>query len=116
MWRNVIPKTMSGGDRENWLFFGDFVRLHILFHAAKNAISGREVMDQLFRHGYRLRLGKVHAVLQALEKEGFLTCSVVAVSDERRKYYRTTARGQQVIESARTRLVELAAEVLGPSP
>jgi DNA-binding PadR family transcriptional regulator len=101
---------------ENWLFFGDFVRLHILFHAAKKAICGREIVDELVRHGYRFRSAKVHAVLHELEKDGFLTGSPMAVADERRKHYKATGKGRQVVEIARTRLLELAAELLGQSP
>jgi hypothetical protein len=35
-------------------FYGGFVRLHILYHAAKEPICGVEMIEELKRHGYKL--------------------------------------------------------------
>src|SRR6266542_4204865 len=98
------------------MFFGDFVRLHILYHATKKPISGLEIVAELERHGYRLRPGKVCSVLQALEQSGYLTGRFVAVGGKRRKYYEATGKGRQVMRVAKTRLHELAAGLLKPLP
>ena len=34
------------------MFLGGFVRLHILYHAAREPIFGVEMMEELRRHGY----------------------------------------------------------------
>jgi hypothetical protein len=34
------------------MFFGGFVRLHVLYHAVKEPIFGVEMMEELGRHGY----------------------------------------------------------------
>lgn len=97
-----------------WLFFGDFVRLHILYQAAKKPISCVEVVTRLDRHGYRLRPGKVYSVLHALERAGYLTGCSVVVSGKRRKHYEATGKGRQVVELAKAKLHALAAQVLQP--
>jgi|GEM_PF-5872825 len=38
-------------------FFGGFVRLHILDHARKEPLCGVELIEELQRHGYKLRVG-----------------------------------------------------------
>ena len=46
-------------------FFGGFVRLHILYHAARKPICGVEMIEELGRHGYKLGPGTLYR--QALE-------------------------------------------------
>src|SRR5205823_13781695 len=98
------------------LFFGVFVRLHILHRATKRPTCGVEIVAELERYGYRLSPGKVYSVLQALEQAGYLTGGSVVVGGKRRKYYEATGKGRQVMEVARTRLHELAAELLKQVP
>jgi DNA-binding PadR family transcriptional regulator len=71
-------------------FFGGFVRLHILYHAAKEAICGIEMIEELHRHGYRLSPGTLYPILHHLEQAGYLTCEDAVVSGKRRKNYRIT--------------------------
>ena len=55
------------------LFFGGFVRLHILYHAVKEPIFGVEMMAELGRHGYRVGAGTLYPMLHQLLEAGYLT-------------------------------------------
>jgi len=93
-------------------FFNGFIRLHILYHAAKEPIYGAEITEELIRHGYRLSQGTLYPTLHALEQLGYLRCQTRLVSGRRRKYYRVTAAGRAMLTDARHKLHELVAEIL----
>jgi DNA-binding PadR family transcriptional regulator len=93
-------------------FFNGFIRLHILYHAAKDAIYGAEITEELIRHGYRLSQGTLYPTLHLLEELGYLASRTEYVQGRRRKYYRATAAGRRVLQQARKQLVELVAEVI----
>jgi DNA-binding PadR family transcriptional regulator len=99
-----------------WLFFEDFVRLHVLHHATKKPICVGEVVTILNRHGYRLNPRAIRPVLQAMEQAGYLAGFSVVVDGKRRRYYEATAEGRQVMEVATPRLRELATELLPEPP
>ena len=50
--------------------FTGFVRLHILYHAAKEPICGVEIMEELRHHGYKIGPGTLYPVLHGLEQGG----------------------------------------------
>lgn len=93
-------------------FFGGFVRMHILYHAAKEPVWGAEIMDELGRHGYKLGPGTVYPILHQLETDGFLTSTTTVVGGKRRKNYRITTAGRKLLRDARNNLRELVSEVL----
>lgn len=93
-------------------FFNGFIRLHILYHAAKGSIYGAEISEELTRHGYRLSQGTLYPTLHALEESGYLRSKTEVVHGKRRKYYAATAAGRKILEEARHKLVELVREVL----
>src|SRR5437868_3175066 len=92
-------------------FFNGFIRLHILYHAAKEPIYGAEITEELVRHGYRLSQGTLYPTLHLLEELGYLASRTEFVDGRRRKYYRATRSGRRVLEQARRQLAELVAEV-----
>jgi DNA-binding PadR family transcriptional regulator len=94
------------------LFFAGFVRLHILYHAAKEPICGAGIVEELGRHGYRLSPGTVYPALHELEKAGYLTVRAQVVAGKQRKYYEATREGRSALKDAKVKLRELAAEVL----
>jgi len=96
-------------DRE---FFLGFVKIHILYHAAKEPVFGVEITHELARHGYSLSPGTLYPTLHRMEKEGYLAGSSKVVNGRVRKYYRATAKGKQVLEQSRNSIRELVAEVL----
>lgn len=93
-------------------FFTGFVRLHILYHAAKEPVYGAEITEELIRHGYRLSAGTLYPTLRLLENLGYLTQHAEVVEGRRRKYYQATAAGKRVLNEARAKLQELVAEIL----
>jgi PadR family transcriptional regulator, regulatory protein PadR len=93
-------------------FFNGFIRLHILYHAAKEPIYGAEITEELIRHGYRLSQGTLYPTLHLLEELGYLRSRSELVEGRRRKYYQVTAAGRKVLTEARQRLTELVAEVI----
>jgi DNA-binding PadR family transcriptional regulator len=93
-------------------FFNGFIRLHALYHAAKEPVYGAEITEELVRHGYRLSQGTLYPTLHLLERLGYLCSHAKLVGGRRRKYYRATAAGRKVLRAARQRLAELVAEVI----
>ena len=89
-----------------------FVRLHILYHAAKEPICGVEIMEELRHHGYKIGPGTLYPVLRGLEQAGYLRGKEEVVAGKRRKNFRTTARGQKLLVQARLKLTELTAEII----
>jgi DNA-binding PadR family transcriptional regulator len=103
---------MARGDDLIRHFFGGFVRLHVLYHAAREPICGVEMIEELARHGYRLSPGTLYPILHHLEASGYITCRARNVAGKRRKDYRITPRGRNLLASARAKLVELFSEVV----
>ena len=93
-------------------FFNGFIRLHVLYHAARDPTYGAEITEELVRHGYRLSQGTLYPALHLLEQLGYLRSRVELVNGRRRKYYRATAAGRKVLEEARAQLAELVSEIL----
>jgi DNA-binding PadR family transcriptional regulator len=97
-------------------FFGGFVRLHILYHAAKEPICGVEMIEELRRHGYKLSPGTLYPILHHLEKQGYVSCREAVVAGKRRKNYRSTKKGQRLLTDAQSKLRELFSEVVEGRP
>ena len=93
-------------------FFGGFVRLHILYHAAKEPICGVDMIEELGRHGYRLSPGTLYPILHHLEDVGYLTSKDQVVTGKRRKNYRITKKGSRLVVDAKHKLRELFAEII----
>jgi DNA-binding PadR family transcriptional regulator len=93
-------------------FFNGFIRLHILYHAAKEPVYGAEITEELVRHGYRMASGTLYPTLLLLEELGYLRSRTQVIAGRQRKYYRATPAGRNVLAQARQRLAELVTEVL----
>jgi DNA-binding PadR family transcriptional regulator len=93
-------------------FFLGFVRIHILYHAAKESIFGAEITQELARHGYNISPGTLYPILHRLEKEGCLTSTSTVIGGKVRKYYQATDEGKQVLEQAKKKINELVTEVI----
>jgi DNA-binding PadR family transcriptional regulator len=98
------------------MFFGGFVRLHILYHAAREPVFGVKMMDELRRHGYDVGAGTLYPMLHQLEEAGYLSVHTEVVAGKQRKYYRATAPGAAALEEAKAKLRELVSEVLRDKP
>jgi DNA-binding PadR family transcriptional regulator len=93
------------------LFLG-FIRLHVLYHADKEPICGVELMEELRDHGYEVGPGTMYPVLNQMQAAGILISTEEVVGGKRRKNFRATAAGRKLLNEARTKLRELASEVL----
>ncbi len=93
-------------------FCGGFVRMHVLYHAAKEPVWGMAIMAELERHGYRLTPGTLYPILHQLEAAGYLTAKTAVVSGKQRKNYWITKTGRKLLNDARGKLRELVSEVL----
>lgn len=93
-------------------FWGGFVRMHVLYHAAKEPIWGSEIMEELERHGYKLSPGTLYPILHQLEQAGFLSARSAVVSGKRRRTYRITRAGRKLLDDGRGKLRELISELL----
>ncbi len=93
-------------------FFNGFIRLHILYHAAKEPTYGAEITEELIRHGYRLSQGTLYPTLHQLQQLGYLRSHTRVVDGRQRRYYRATPAGRKVLVEARQKLTELVVEVI----
>ena len=93
-------------------FFNGFIRLHILYHAAKEPVYGAEITEELVRHGYRISQGTLYPTLHQMEELGYIRCKTQYVSGRRRKYYRRTVHGRKALAEAKKKLLELVTEVI----
>src|SRR5947208_14857534 len=82
-------------------FFNGFIRLHVLYHAAKEPVYGAEIAEELVRHGYRLSQGTLYPTLHLLEGLGYLRSRTEVVGGRRRRYYRATPPGRKARGEAR---------------
>jgi DNA-binding PadR family transcriptional regulator len=92
--------------------FTGFVRLHILYHANKEAICGVEIMEELGRHGYEVGPGTIYPILHHLEQQGYISARETVLNGKRRKNFRITPSGRKLLGRARKQLRELVSEVL----
>lgn len=99
------------GDVLRHLLLG-FIRLHILYHANKEPICGVELMEELKHHGYDVGPGTLYPVLHQMQEAGLLSSVEEIVNGKRRKNFRATTAGRKLLGQARTRLRELASEIL----
>src|SRR5439155_11280644 len=93
-------------------FFNGFIRLHILYHSAKEPTYGAVMAEELVRHGYRLSQGTLYPTLHSLEMLGYLRSRRKLIAGRWRTYYRATRDGRKVLGEARQKLQELVAEVI----
>jgi DNA-binding PadR family transcriptional regulator len=98
------------------MFFGGFVRLHVLYHAAREPVFGVEMMQELRRHGYDVGAGTLYPLLHQMQKAGYLALHTEVVAGKQRKYYRATPQGISALDEAKAKLKELVKEVLLDDP
>ena len=101
---------MKEADREILL---SFWKVHILHHAAREAIHGQWVVTELRRHGYEISPGTLYPLLKRMERLGWLRGKADPKGGLRaRKDYRLTKQGQAVLGMIREQLQELHEEVV----
>ena len=93
-------------------FFLGFIRIHILYHAAKGPVFGAELIQELERHGYHISPGTLYPILHRLKDDGYLTLKEEKVDGKIRKYYRITTKGEEALMECKEKIRELVAEVI----
>ena len=88
-----------------------FIRLHILYHTAKESVYGSEFQAELKRHGYEISFGTLYPIFHKLEKDGYIISKKKNVNGKIRKYYSTTEEGIAILKQARVKANELVAEL-----
>lgn len=89
-----------------------FIKIHVLYHADKEAVFGVGLMEELARHGYEVGPGTLYPTLSKMEKGGWLTCETQTVDHKQRKYYRLTPEGKKLLNGMREKIKELYKEVI----
>lgn len=88
-----------------------FVKVHILYHADKEAIFGQEFHKELQRHGYELSFGTLYPIFHKLEEQGYLKSRKENVNGKVRRYYTITKSGKKILEKAKKHASELVNEL-----
>jgi PadR family transcriptional regulator, regulatory protein PadR len=88
-----------------------FVKIHVLYHASKEPIFGVGITAELEQHGYRLSPGTLYPLLHNLEAANFLEREDRVVGGKIRKYYVITPLGRRALAEARSKAIDLVAEV-----
>jgi PadR family transcriptional regulator PadR len=107
--------TKSSGDKHQDLYIG-LVRLHVLYHAAKEPVFGQGMMQELGRHGYRLGPGTMYPLLHSMERRGWLRARPIVVAGRRRRSYLATRAGKAALDEAIGRVKELFDEITQAEP
>ncbi len=92
-------------------FFLGFIKLHILYHAAKEPVYGLDFIRELETHGYQLSPGTLYPIFHKLEKQGYLKSEKQVVKGKVRKYYTATQLGRDALLEAYSKARELLDEI-----
>ena len=92
--------------------YSGLIRIHILYHAAREPIYGLGVIEELARHGYRLSPGTLYPLLHSLERKGYLRSKEVREGRRARREYRATAAGREALVEAQGKVRELFGELV----
>ncbi|ASJ02791.1 PadR family transcriptional regulator [Thermococcus profundus] len=90
-----------------------FMGLHILHHASREEITGKFVMEELEKHGYKTSPGTIYPLLHKMEDMGLLQSRTEVRNGKRVRLYRATPKGEELLEKARKKVKELCTEILG---
>jgi len=93
-------------------FFLGFIKIHILYHASKEAVYGAELIRELARHEYQISCGTLYPVLHRLYQSGYLDLKCKNVHGKIRKYYRITPKGRKALKECKSKIHELVDEVI----
>lgn len=106
------PKKAENQRGQDQDLYAGLIRLHILHHAAKEAVFGLWFIEELSRHGYKLSPGTLYPLLHALERRGYLRSAMARSGKSSRRMYQATPRGKKALAAARQKVTELIGELL----
>ncbi len=91
--------------------YGALIRLHILHHAAKEAVFGLWFIEELARHRYRISPGTLYPILHEMERKGYLRSDKRQARGRIRRVYKATKTGRKALRLAKERVRELFGEL-----
>ncbi|CAM2869254.1 MULTISPECIES: PadR family transcriptional regulator [Pseudoalteromonas] len=91
--------------------FSGFIRLHVLYHAAKSPIYGAWMIEELAEHGYKMSPGTLYPMLHSMHGKGYLECEKKIHDGRSKKYYSCTPLGLEALAEAKNKLKELKLEI-----
>jgi PadR family transcriptional regulator, regulatory protein PadR len=91
--------------------YAGLIRLHVLYHACKEAVYGLEMIEELRRHGYELSAGTLYPLLHGLERKGLLRSVKQRIGGTERRVYRATRAGHAALSAAKSKVRELFGEL-----
>jgi len=91
--------------------YAGLIRLHILYHAAREPIFGLGIIEELARHGYKLSPGTLYPILHGLEHKGYLRSAEKRDRRQVRRMYTATPAGRKALETAKEKVRELFGEL-----
>lgn len=97
--------------KEDQDLYSGLIRLHILHHAAHEAIFGLAIIEELGRHGYKLSAGTIYPLLHGLERKGYLRSKEERRGKTVRRLYTATAKGKRALEASKEKVQELFGEL-----
>jgi len=89
-----------------------FIKLHILYHAAKEEVYGVGLVEELSHHGYKLSFGTLYPTLAKMVKMDLLLFETRTVNHKQRKYYRITTAWLKELEKVKAKIRELYKEII----
>lgn len=92
-------------------FFLGFIKVHILHHSNREKIYGKEFLEELERHGYKLSYGTLYPIFHKLEKDELIKSEKINVSGKIRKYYSITPLGKKILIESKLKIKELTMEL-----
>ena len=95
---------------ERYLYAG-LIKLHVLYHAAKEPVYGLAMIEELGRHGYKLSAGTLYPILHGLEARGYLVSSRERAGSVARRVYRATRTGRKALTDAKVKVQDLFGEL-----
>jgi PadR family transcriptional regulator, regulatory protein PadR len=105
-------RTAAGTAAPDRDLYTGLIRVHVLHHAAREAVFGLGMIEELARHGYRISPGSLYPLLHGLEKKGYLRSAEVRNGKSLRKVYRTTPLGKKALAAVKRKVRELFKEVV----
>lgn len=99
---------MTDEDKE---LYSGLIRLHVLHHAAEDAIYGGWIIEELRRHGYTISPGTLYPLLHGLERKGYLTSRQEGKGKRSRRFYAITPKGRDALADAKVKVKELFGEL-----
>jgi PadR family transcriptional regulator PadR len=109
--RTRAPRAAAAVDAGHRSLYTGLIRLHVLHHAAKEAVYGFAMIEELRRHGYTLSAGTLYPILHGLERKGLLSSATRRIGSTERRIYRATAAGRKALAEAKAKVRELFGEL-----